>query len=160
MDQKKGKERMGKRPFVQKTLHRSETNRVIGGVAGGLGEYFDIDPTIIRIIFVLLAIFGGWGILFYLILWLVIPAPSHEGAVSEQTIRDNAQEMKIRAEKFAHDIRVNRQREDSSSWIGLLIIVLGIVFLFSNFGLFGIVDIGRLWPLILVILGVAILLRR
>lgn len=56
-----------------KRLLRSNTNKVIGGVCGGLGEYFSIDPVIIRIILVLAAIFFGTGILLYLILWIMMP---------------------------------------------------------------------------------------
>ncbi len=55
-------------------LTRSQTNRVIAGVCGGLGEYFGIDPTIIRIIFVIMALPGGApGILLYIILWVIMP---------------------------------------------------------------------------------------
>ena len=54
-------------------LYRSKTNRMIGGVCGGLGEFFGIDPTLIRVLFTMLAILGGQGILLYLILVIVIP---------------------------------------------------------------------------------------
>lgn len=54
-------------------LYRSRTNRQIAGVAGGLGEYFGIDPTLVRIIFVIMALAGGPGLLLYIILWLVMP---------------------------------------------------------------------------------------
>ncbi len=54
-------------------LYRSRKNQVIGGVAAGIAEYFDIDPTIVRIAWALLAIAWGTGILLYLICWLVIP---------------------------------------------------------------------------------------
>ena len=57
----------------KKKLVRTQNDRVIGGVCGGLGNYLDVDPTIIRLAFVLLAFFGGNGILIYLILLLVIP---------------------------------------------------------------------------------------
>ena len=57
-----------------KRLYRSKTDRKIAGVCGGLGEYFGVDPTIIRVGFVLFAIPGGVpSVLPYLILWLVIP---------------------------------------------------------------------------------------
>ncbi len=59
---------------MSKQLYRSQTNRIIGGVCGGLAEYFDIDPTIIRIIAVILLLPGGLpGFLPYVILWLVVP---------------------------------------------------------------------------------------
>lgn len=57
-----------------KKLYRSETNRRIAGVCGGIGEYFNVDPTIVRIVFLLLLLPGGVpGILLYLLLWLLIP---------------------------------------------------------------------------------------
>lgn len=57
-----------------KKLYRSSTNKKIAGVCGGLAEYFDIDATIVRIIFVILLLPGGFpGLIPYLILWAVMP---------------------------------------------------------------------------------------
>lgn len=56
-----------------KRLYRSRTNVMIGGVCAGLADYFNMDPTIMRLIFVLLALVGGHGVLLYLIMWLVVP---------------------------------------------------------------------------------------
>ncbi|MEE1096956.1 MAG: PspC domain-containing protein [Bacteroidales bacterium] len=56
-----------------KKLYRSNTNRKLCGVCGGLAAHFDIDPTIIRLIFIFLTLFGGGGLLIYLICALVIP---------------------------------------------------------------------------------------
>jgi phage shock protein PspC (stress-responsive transcriptional regulator) len=58
---------------AQRRLTRSSSDRVLGGVAGGLGRYFDIDPIIFRIGFVVLTIAGGAGILAYLAAWLLVP---------------------------------------------------------------------------------------
>ena len=55
-----------------KRLYRSIDNRLLAGVCSGLGEYFEIDPVIIRIIWIILII-GGYGILLYLLFWLIIP---------------------------------------------------------------------------------------
>ena len=64
-------------PRAERQLYRSNTQRVVAGVCGGLGEYFGLDPVWFRIGFVVLALGGGSGILIYLVLWLVIqPAPS------------------------------------------------------------------------------------
>ena len=55
-------------------LYLSNTDRKIGGVCGGLGEYYEKDSTLIRILFVLLAIFSfGSGIVIYLVMWLIVP---------------------------------------------------------------------------------------
>ncbi|MEE1272310.1 MAG: PspC domain-containing protein [Bacteroidales bacterium] len=56
-----------------KKLYRSNINRKLCGVCGGLAEYFDLDPTIIRLLVVILTLFGGGGLLIYLICALVIP---------------------------------------------------------------------------------------
>ena len=59
---------------MAKTLYRSKTDRKIAGVCGGLGRYFNIDPTIVRVVFVLMLLPGGLpGLLPYLVLWVVIP---------------------------------------------------------------------------------------
>lgn len=57
-----------------KKLYRSNTDKMIAGVCGGLGQYFGVDPTLIRLIFALLVVFGvGSGILLYIILAIVMP---------------------------------------------------------------------------------------
>jgi phage shock protein C len=57
----------------EKQLTRSTNERMVAGVAGGLGEYFSMDPTLVRLIFVLLTLAGGPGLLLYLILWVIMP---------------------------------------------------------------------------------------
>jgi len=56
-----------------KRLYRSKTDKIIGGVCGGMGEYFGIDPVILRIIWALLIFCAGFGILAYIIAWIIIP---------------------------------------------------------------------------------------
>ena len=58
---------------MEKTLRRSRTDKMVAGICGGLGKYFGLDSTILRLVFVLLMIFAGTGLLAYLIIWLVIP---------------------------------------------------------------------------------------
>jgi phage shock protein C len=57
----------------EKRMTRSTSERMIAGVAGGLADYFNMDPTLVRLILVLLALAGGPGVLIYLILWVVMP---------------------------------------------------------------------------------------
>jgi phage shock protein C len=54
-------------------LYRSESDRMVAGVCSGLGKYLNIDPTIVRLIFVLMFLLGGHGLLVYVILWIVMP---------------------------------------------------------------------------------------
>lgn len=58
----------------KKILRRSQDDRMLGGVCGGLGEYFDLDPVLFRILFALLALGGvGSGAVAYFLLWLIVP---------------------------------------------------------------------------------------
>jgi len=57
-----------------KKLYRKSSDSVIGGVCSGLGDYFDIDKVLIRLIWVFSIVFAGAGLLAYLIAWIVIPA--------------------------------------------------------------------------------------
>ena len=57
-------------------LYRSQTQRMIAGVCGGLAEYFNIDATVIRALFLLLAVFGGSGLLIYIVMWIIVPDAS------------------------------------------------------------------------------------
>ncbi len=56
-----------------KRLYRSRSERMISGVCGGLGDYLSIDPTIIRLIFAITALWGGAGLIVYLVMMLVVP---------------------------------------------------------------------------------------
>jgi phage shock protein PspC (stress-responsive transcriptional regulator) len=143
-----------------KRLYRSERDRILGGVAGGISEYFNIDSNIIRIIFILLAVFGGSGILIYLVLWILLPAKSRVDRTNDDHIKTNVSEIKAKAESFAGDMRDISYQDSSQFWLGVLIVTIGVVFLLNNFGLFGFINFARLWPLILILLGLAILIKR
>jgi phage shock protein PspC (stress-responsive transcriptional regulator) len=57
----------------RKRLVRSSTDKKIGGVCGGLADYFDLDPTIIRIVWLLAILFAGTGLIAYAVLWIALP---------------------------------------------------------------------------------------
>lgn len=69
-----------------KKLHRSEKDRVITGICGGIGEYLNIDPTIIRILFVILSLNGGSGLLLYIILLIIIPEEADEQVAKTKSV--------------------------------------------------------------------------
>jgi phage shock protein C len=58
---------------MQKRLYRSREEKMIGGVCGGIAEYFDIDPTLVRAVWVAITLLAGFGIVLYLILWVLVP---------------------------------------------------------------------------------------
>jgi phage shock protein C len=79
-------------------LTRSETDRKIAGVCGGLAAYFGVDPTLVRVGFVVAAVMG-WGILAYIIMWIAVP----EGATATPAVRI-AEERFARGEITAEDL--------------------------------------------------------
>ena len=78
-------------------LMRSETDKRLAGVCGGLAEYFKIDPLLVRVAMVVAA-FMGWGILLYLILWIVLPK---QGEVSIMERRFEPSALRIAEERYA-----------------------------------------------------------
>lgn len=131
-------------------LYRSETNRVIAGVCGGIGEYFDFDPVILRIILVLLAVFGGGGILLYFIAWLVIPTKSRINKKSEDYIKENVEEMKKESQKYA-------KRTTGRVFLGILFVIIGLSILSENLGFYHFNYIWRFWPVIFIVLGLKLI---
>jgi len=134
-----------------KQLYRSKTDRVLGGVSGGLADYFEVDSTLIRIIFIILFFSGGAGLLLYLVLWLIIPSRPGKKIAEEDTIKENVEEIKTRAEEIGH--------KQGRQWFGILLLSLGVIFLLRNLGFFRIF-VGRLWPIVLVIIGIIMLTRE
>lgn len=88
-------------------LARSSSDRIIAGVAGGLAEHFGLDPTLVRIAWVLAVVFGGFGLLVYVILWIVLPEGSPGSSAS-----DIAEERYARGEITADELtRIRRDLE-------------------------------------------------
>lgn len=86
---------------MQPRLMRSRTEVIIAGVCGGLAEYFAIDPVIVRLIFVLVTLTSGLGLLIYPILWLVMPKAGAAG--NAELFPQNAEEWRRRAEIFSQE---------------------------------------------------------
>jgi phage shock protein PspC (stress-responsive transcriptional regulator) len=144
-------------------LYRSTTDRMIAGVCGGLGAYLDIDPVVVRIFFVLLTLAGG-GVLIYLLLWILIPYPEQGEVASATTIRAGAQEIAERARTLGSDVRTSVQggNPQAAFIVGATLVALGSMFLIQNLQIVWMrwLHMGMLWPLLLVIAGVALLWRR
>ncbi len=101
-----------------KRLYRNPQDRIMGGVCSGIGNYFDIDPVIIRLIFVILFLTAGVGILAYILAWIIVPAaPSPEimaqakGSYAEdfESIKQNVHEemeiLKARGEEMSRELK-------------------------------------------------------
>jgi phage shock protein C len=134
-------------------LYRSQTDQMIAGVAAGIAEHFDLDPTLIRLAFVLITLIGGSGVIVYIILWIILPTRPNVSTEPEETIHENLEEIKDRAHAFATRTHTPHSR---SLW-GLLFIIFGLIFLLQNFGLFFHINLWQFWPIIIIIIGFSIL---
>lgn len=133
---------MTERPDV-KRLYKSRTDRMIDGVCGGIAHYFGLDPTLVRIAAVLLAIFGGVGILLYVIAIIITPV---EPGVSAGTSSAPGKTQSKNNERF---------------W-GILLVLVGVVWLLAQMGVrvwhpFWGFSWGLFLPVLLILIGVAFL---
>ncbi len=136
---------------MEKRLYRSRHDSMVGGVAGGLGKYFDIDPSLVRLVFVLLFVFGGSGFLLYLILWFVLPLEGRAYTSPEETTRANTYEIAGQAKELGQQM----QSANPSWMFGLFLVVIGVVFLLPRI-LPGF-SLTTFWPVILILIGAALL---
>ena len=90
---------------MTKKLYRSESDRMIAGVCGGLAEYFNIDSSIVRLLFVLIVMYGGSGILVYIILWIILPTKASLDLSPEKVIAENTKEIEKKIKKDTKNIR-------------------------------------------------------
>ncbi len=91
---------------MQPRLTRSRNNKMIAGVCGGLAEYFAIDPVIVRLIFVLVTLTSGIGLLFYPVLWIVMPkaGPGDFLPHDPEAWRERVQSVGEEAAAFGHSV--------------------------------------------------------
>jgi len=141
-------------------LYRSEKNRIIAGVCGGLGEYFDVDPVLIRLAFVLFVLAGGSGVLIYIVLWIVIPTQSSFGNSDKDVVKENASEIKVKTEKVVKEVSEYTKKYDSDKLIGLFMVTIGTLFLFGMFWDWVWSFFFKLWPLVIIVPGFYILFKN
>ena len=147
---------------MNRRLYKSETDRVIGGVAGGVAEYLDVDPSIVRVVWAVLAIItGGLFFVLYIVMWIVVPLPPESLTVAGETPAP-APGAEEGSTVPAQPVQRAPRSSGSGSWIfGLILIGLGLYFLVREY--WPGIDFNRLWPFGLVALGILLLvisLRR
>ena len=150
-------------------LYRSRTERMLFGVCGGLGKYLNVDPTIIRIVAVLL-VCGGIGILVYLIMAIIVPLEESKKTTTQGIIEENAEDIKNTATRLGTDIRNAFENKEAKSQDGenrfdrrqnvmaIILIVVGAVVLASSIGFWQWFNFAVVGALALIGVGVVLLL--
>jgi phage shock protein PspC (stress-responsive transcriptional regulator) len=150
----------------KRKIYRKTDDCIIAGVCGGLADYFEIDETLVRIIFVILTIGGGSGILLYLILWLVIPKEGKENKNIgwEENVKEFTQDVSKKAKTVAKEIKKEikvekiKPEKKNGSFVGLLLIIWGGVLMIDKF-IPVVIRWDYVWPGILIFLGGYLMLR-
>jgi len=138
---------------MTRRLYRSKTDRMLGGVCGGLGSYLAIDPTFVRILFFVLIFGGGTGFWIYVLMWILIP---EEGETESKEFGDR---MRNLGDEFA--TAVSRPHPKSGLIVGGGLILMGIFWLIERLNISWLWwwDFDILWPGLLIIAGGVLLYR-
>jgi phage shock protein C len=131
-------------------LYRARTGKVLGGVCGGLGDYLNIDKVIVRILFILLAIFGGSGVLVYIILWIAIPEQDAAARYKAQM-----ESSDVEGEPGNLDDAAATRKTNSSMVAGIIMVAVGLLFLLN--GLLPMYNFWNFWPVILIAAGILLI---
>ncbi len=129
-----------------KKLERNVNNKVIGGVCSGLADYFEIDTAIMRVLFAFVFLIGGSGLLIYLILWIALPARRDDSPYNQA----------YESATGDPETRVTRRTHQGSLIAGLILVLLGVLFLLGN--LIPRFNWHTYWPVVLIALGLVLII--
>ena len=143
--------------MTNKKLYRSKTDRMLGGVCGGLADYLGVDPIIFRFLFVVLVFGADFGFWAYILLWIIIP---EEGKVYTTGTRDIGE----RVRDLGEDVQqaVSQPHPQAGMIVGGSLIIVGGILLLNNLDFYWLrwLDFDLLWPALLIIGGIILLVRR
>lgn len=151
---------------MSKKLYRSKKDQIIGGVCGGIAEYFGIDATLVRLAFVLFALIEGAGIIAYIIAWIIVPErPEGQSTKSEEEVYDvelnseaEDEEGEYKAGEKSSSQSEKKSKEQRKRILGLILVALGIFFIVDSW--IPSFYWRRFWPVILIGLGVLLIYRE
>lgn len=137
---------------MRNRLYRDEQHKKIGGVCAGLAEYFNVDVSLVRVLFVLAMVLGGGGFLGYIILWIVVPpaplvSPSDEFFAASQPSPQPAPFSTVPASKGV---------TTGSIIGGLILILLGVYLTLDQYDIIN-VDFNTFWPIVLIVIGLILM---
>lgn len=174
---------------MNKKLYRDEQHKVIGGVCAGLADYFDMDVTVVRLLFAFTFVIMGVGLGAYIIMWIVLPRKGYlysnynfNNPTVDYTVPPQPDPNYTYANEGGNPFGGNpfkgqpyksgrynsgenpfsnqrppKQKSHAGLIAGLVLIVVGSIILIDEFDLIPNIDFGRLWPVVLVVVGAALI---
>jgi phage shock protein C len=143
-------------------FYRARSRGVIGGVAAGLADYFDVHPVWMRLVFILAALAANVSVVVYVILWLVLPEESEMVALPRVRILEhNVRQVQSEAQQWAQylvrvfdrDTALGNRETKRALLLGGLLILLGLATLADSVELLGPFRLDHLWPAVLILIG-------
>jgi len=167
---------------MNKKLYRDEYHKVLGGVCAGLAEYFEMDVTIVRLLFAFTFFIMGVGLIPYIVLWIVLPRkdytfnnPKYNSPTVDYTVPPPptgstftpppppppgdpfGRTYSSAAPGFIPVGIPPKPRSNAGVIFGMVLIILGAIILIDEFDLIPDFDFGRLWPVVLLFVGAALI---
>ncbi|MEA3423676.1 MAG: PspC domain-containing protein [Bacillota bacterium] len=145
---------------MEKKLYRSRENKVVSGVCGGIAEYFDIDATLIRLLWAITILFAGTGILAYVLCILIIPEAPMDKVKEDEDEDENAV---VDDEETTNEKReIIKENKNSTYGVGLIFIAVGMMFIARKIFWWLNIDFawGLFWPMLLVFFGVYLIVKK
>ncbi|MEX0763278.1 MAG: PspC domain-containing protein [Dehalococcoidia bacterium] len=152
---------------MTRRLQRSTSERMFAGVSGGIAEYLEVDPVLVRAIWVVLAFAtAGTALIAYIVLWVLMPeadersttftgAADSTGETDTQLAQPSEETSDRGSGRTSDEVHSRRLQT-----VGIVLVVMGILFLAGNLGLFDWLEWNVIWPTVLILLGVMMLVRR
>lgn len=138
---------------MEKKLTRDTHNKMVAGVAAGIANYFQLDVTWVRVAFALAAFFGGSGLWIYIILWIAVPVEYKSPFTYTDYRVDKDQ-------PFIPPAFKEKNKNNMNFLFGFLLIAMGTYFMLGEFDLLPYwFKLKKLWPLVLVVIGLTILFK-
>lgn len=144
---------------TENRLTRSRTDVMVGGVCAGLAKYFKIDPTLVRLFFVLLTLAGGSGVLVYIILWIIIPREDMPVAQGGMDSTEFSKRANLMGEEMQEMVKAPNTR--TVQFIGIALVVLGLIYLVQNLNIPWLywLNSNLIWPVLIIAAGGLLLWR-
>jgi len=154
---------------MTRRLTRDQKHAVLGGVAAGFGNYFGVDPVLVRLVFILLAFLNGFGLVAYAVAWVIMPRQDETAGDSGAAAKENApvdrlvEKVRQAGERVADEFqRLPVDTGRGRVVAGTILILLGVLFLLDRLSWWywpRWARLANLWPIIIIVIGVSLILE-